>query len=379
MQTKGQAALETKASLDRTRSLMERAEALGEPPEDPLLLFSVLFAFWIVNFTGGAADEMLQLAMQPLALAEKKGMIVPLMIGHRVLGLSLMWTGAITKALAHYDQAMALYDPAQHRPLATRFNYDTGVTVLTWRSLALWVLGYPEAALAEADQALNNAREIGHVVTLFNALSITSMTLILCGKHASANAQTAEAVALTEEKGSFWKSVATMFQGCVMGLTGNASNAVRLMSSGIAAWRSTGSTVALPFVLPYLAHAHAELGQFVDAWRCIDDAITLVETMKERWCEADIHRIAGEIALMSPGPDAAKAEASFERALAIARQQQAKSWELRAAASMARLWRHQGKRQQAHDLVAPVYGWFTEGFDTLDLKEAKTLLEQLVP
>ena len=130
-------------------------------------------------------------------------------------------------------------------------------------------------------------------------------------------------------------------------------------------------------MLLYLARAYAELGQFDDAWRCIGEAMTAVETTKERWCEAEVNRMAGEIALKSPEPDAAKAEAYFERALAVARQQQAKSWELRAAMSLARLWRDQGKPQQARELLAPVYGWFTEGFDTLDLKEAKALLDEL--
>jgi predicted ATPase len=122
--------------------------------------------------------------------------------------------------------------------------------------------------------------------------------------------------------------------------------------------------------------AYADLGQPDDARRCIDDAIEKVERSKEKWCEAEVHRIAGEIALKSQ-PDAAKAEKHFERALAVARQQQAKSWELRAAMSMARLWRDQGKRDEARELLTPVYGWFTEGFDTLDLKEAKALLEEL--
>ena len=126
-----------------------------------------------------------------------------------------------------------------------------------------------------------------------------------------------------------------------------------------------------------MALAYADLGEFNDAWRCLGEAMTAAETTKERWFEAEIQRIAGEIALKSPEPDAAKAEAYFERALAVARAQQAKSWELRAAMSMARLKRDQGKRDEARDLVAPVYGWFTEGFDTLDLKEAKALLDEL--
>src|SRR5262249_8313192 len=116
---------------------------------------------------------------------------------------------------------------------------------------------------------------------------------------------------------------------------------------------------------------------FDDAWRTIDDAMRAMETTKENWCEAEVNRIAGEVALKSSDPDAVKAEAYFERALVVAREQQAKSWELRAAMSMARLWRDQGKRQQARVLLAPIYGWFTEGFDTLDLKQAKTLLDEL--
>jgi predicted ATPase len=129
--------------------------------------------------------------------------------------------------------------------------------------------------------------------------------------------------------------------------------------------------------LPRLARAHAELGQFEEAWRCIGETMTAAETTKQTLWEAEIHRTAGEIELMSPEPDASKAEACFERALSVARAQQAKSWELRTAMSMARLWRDQGKRDRARELLAPVYGWFTEGFDTLDLKEAKALLGEL--
>jgi predicted ATPase len=174
----------------------------------------------------------------------------------------------------------------------------------------------------------------------------------------------------------FWKANGINRQGCLLALTGNASDAVQLLTSGITAERSTGSTVWTPWYLSILAKAYADLGKFDEAWCCIDDAKQL-ETTKERWCKAEVHRIAGQIALMAPEPDAVKAEAYFERALTVAREQQAKSWELRATMSMARLWCDQGKPQQALDLLAPVYSWFTEGFDTLDLKEAKALLEEL--
>jgi predicted ATPase len=150
-----------------------------------------------------------------------------------------------------------------------------------------------------------------------------------------------------------------------------------MIGSAITALRSTGATLWTPFHLSYLARAYAELNQFDDASRCIGEAMTAVQTTQERWFEAEVHRMAGEIALKSPEQKATKAEAYFERALVVARQQQAKSWELRAAMSMTRLWRDQGKRAEARDLLAPVYGWFTEGFDTPDLKEAKALLDEL--
>ena len=168
-----------------------------------------------------------------------------------------------------------------------------------------------------------------------------------------------------------------MQRGCVLALTDKPADAVDRITSGIAAWRSTGSTLYLPLYLTYLAISFAVIGQLDDARRCIGEAMTAMEATKEKWVEAELNRAAGEIALKWPQPEAAKAQALFERALSIARQQQAKSWELRAAMSLARLWRDQGKVQQARELLAPVYGWFTEGFDTRDLKEAKALLEEL--
>jgi predicted ATPase len=328
-----------------------------------------------VAFNG---DVMRNLALQFLALAEKQGATVPLMIGHRVMGISLVCTGDIGQGRAHFDRVIALYDPVEHRPLATRFGVDTGVSVLSYRSLALWLLGYPKRALADSDHALKDAHEIGQAATLMYALTITSLTQICCGNYVAANAQSDEAVALADEKGALlWKAIGTIHQGCVLTLTGNVSNAVQMITAGIAAHRSTGSTLWIPWFLSYLARAYAEVEQFEEAWHSIGEAMMAVETTKETWFEAEVHRMAGEIALKSREPDAAKAEIYFERALAVARQQQAKSWELRGAMSMARLWRDQGKTKQARELLAPVYGWFTEGLDTRDLKEAKALLDEL--
>jgi predicted ATPase len=375
---KGYAAPETTAAAERARLLIEQAETLGEPPEDPLLLFSALYGIWIANYVAFNGDAMRELAAQFLARAEKQGTTAPLLIAHRIMGISLAGTGDIAEGRAHFDQAIALYDPAEHRPLATRFSVDSGVSVLSYRSWAIWFLGYPEAALADSDQAIRDAREIGQAATLMYALLHASFTYIHCGNYATATAVLNELTALAGEKGAlFWEAHGTAQQGCLFGLTGKASNAFQMLTSGITAFRSTGSTSWMPARLPYLAKAYADLGQFDEASRYIGEAMTAVDTTKERWWEADIYRMAGEIALMSSEPDAARAEAYFERALAVARQQQAKSWELRAAMSMARLWRDQGKPQQGRELLAPIYGWFTEGFDTLDLKEAEALLDEL--
>jgi class 3 adenylate cyclase/predicted ATPase len=375
---KGFAAPETKAAEEWARLLIEQAEALGEPPDDPLLLFSVLYGLWAASRVAFNGDVMRNLAAEFLALAEKQEMTAPRLIAHRVMGISLLCTGDIAEGRVHLDRATAQYDPVAHRPLATRFAGDVGVGIFSYRSLARWVLGFPDAALADASQALKYARDDGQAASLMSALFHASFAHLFCGDYAATTLQSDELVALSDEKRALhWKAFGNLNKGCVMALTGKASDAVHVITHGIAAKRSTGATNWEPLYFSYFAWAHAELCQFDDAWRCIDEAMTAVETTKERWCEADIHRIAGEIALMSPAPDAAKAQTYFEHALEIARAQQARSWELRAAMSMARLRRDQGRFAEAHDLLAPIYGWFTEGFNTLDLKEAKTLLDAL--
>ena len=275
-------------------------------------------------------------------------MVAPRMVGHRLMGMSLLLTGEVAAGRAHLDRALALYDPTEHRPLATRFGQDVGVAILRFRSLALWLLGYPDAALADTNHALKDAREIGRAATLMYALNVATFAHIHCGDYKAAKAELEELVALANEKGApFWKALATINKGLLLAVDGNASDAIQIFTSGMAAYQSTGATLYRPQHLSYLASAYAEVSQFEDAWRCISDAMTAAETTKERWFEADVYRIAGNIALKTPKPDAAKAEAYFERALAVARAQQAKSWELRVAMSLARLWRDRGKAQQA--------------------------------
>jgi predicted ATPase len=313
-----------------------------------------------------------------LAVAQKQGMPVPIMIGHRILAVSLLFTGDFAAARSHLDQAIALYDPVEHRPLTMRFGQDGRVSSFSFRALPLWLLGYPDAAETDIGLAVKEACEIGHAATLMLALGITNYTHLICGNHVAANTFADKLLVLAEEKGASLRRAEAMFQrGGAFALTDKVSDALNMITAGVTAWRATGATVWTPLHMSFLANAHAELGHFGEARRCIDEAMTAVETSREKWCDAEVNRIAGEVALKSPERDAAKAEEYFERSLAIAHAQQAKSWELRAAMSLARLWRGQGKVQQARDLLAPVYGWFTEGFDTPDLKEAKVLLEEL--
>jgi predicted ATPase len=304
---KGYAAPESKEALERARLLVEQAELLGEAPEDPLLLFSVLNGLWTANIVG--------------------------------------------------------------------FNGDAA---LGFRSVARWLLGYPKAALADTDQALNRAREVTPVGTLTHTLSWTIFVQILCGHYMTASALVDELVALADEKDTaFWKAWGMMNKGWLVALAGKASDAVCVIGSGLTAWRATEATMCVPFYLSCLATVFVQLSQFENAQRAIGEAITMTEKTSERWFEAEIHRMAGEIALKSPEEGAAKAEAYFRHALSVARAQQAKSWELRTAMSLAQLRRDQGNRDEARDVLTPVYAWFTEGFDMRDLKEAKALLDEL--
>ena len=298
---------------------------------------------------------------------------------HVAFGNALTLMGDFVDGKEHFDRALAIYDPAEHRPLTTRSGRDVGVTLLSVRSGCLWHLGYPAASRKEGERAVSEARKIGHAATLMYALWWASWFHMRYGAYAETRSLLDELAALADEKDAslFWKATETAFRGALFALTGKASDAVRAITSGMTSLRSTGAALYEPWHLCHLAMAHADLGQPDDARRCIDDAIGKVERSKEKWFEAEVHRIAGEVALKSPAPDTEKAEKHFERALSVAQQQQQKSWELRAAMSMARLWRDQGKREEARNLLAPVYGWFTEGFDTLDLREANALLNEL--
>jgi predicted ATPase len=376
MQTKGYGASETKAAFELARVLIQRAEALGEPAEDPLALFSILYGVWVWNFAAFNSRATLDLARQFLTLAREQDETLPLAIGHRMTASSLLVAGDIAKARKHFDSASALYNPDKHRPLVARIGHDLGVMTLCHRGVDLWLLGYPEAARADIDRALRDAREFKHAATLMYALTYNSIVNAL--RRDIAKAEADELVALADEKGAvFWKASGGLVKSWLFVLTGRASDAVTSFSSAIAMSRSTGATIFVPLFLSLLGSAFAELRQFDQARRCIGEAMALGEASGERWFDAEIYRIAGEIELDSSERNGPNAQRYFEQALGVARAQRARSLELRAATRLGRLWRGQGRHTEARDLLARVYDGFTEGFETLDLKEAKALLEEL--
>jgi class 3 adenylate cyclase/tetratricopeptide (TPR) repeat protein len=377
MHTKGYAAPETRAALTQARMLVEHAEAIGEPPEDRLLLLSVLHGFWVASHVAFEGNAVRALAIEFMAIAQRQKAEFPLVLAHRVMGTSLLYLGDIEGGRRHLDQALSLYKPAEHRPLGTRFGQEAGVAVVSNRPLALWLLGHPEAAMKDADDAIRQAREIGQTATYLYALTRIAWVHLVIGNYDIALAQMEELSAITEQmEGSYWTAAATMLRGCFLALTGEGEAAIEMITSGIKNSRLTGSNLLrMPWYLSCLSDAEISIGQLDVARRYIGEAMEAATTTKESWQEPDLHRLAGDLAWRCA--DSSAALMHYDRALAVARQQKAKSWELRAATSLARLWCDKGKRRKAREVLAPVYGSFKEGFDTPDLREAKRLLAEL--
>ena len=244
--TKGVAAVETRAAIDQARVMIEQAERLGEHIEDRLLLYSVLYGFFIAKFINFDGDAACALARQFLALAEQQKATAPIMIGHRLVGNTVLFMGDFAEGLSHLDRAWALYDPAAHRPLATRFGHDVGVATLAFRPLALWLLGYPKTALTETDRAIAAAREADHMPTLLFALACTALTHICSRDHAAAAMHVEECIALAQEKVPFFKMFAAAHRGCVLAQTGKATDAIQAISAEIAGCAQSGQRHMVP-------------------------------------------------------------------------------------------------------------------------------------
>jgi predicted ATPase len=242
----------------------------------------------------------------------------------------------------------------------------------------LWLLGYPEQAQQRNHQALTLAHALAHPFSQVVALLYAAMFHLLRREGPAAQERAEMELALATEYGfPFWVAGGTIVRGWALAAQGQTTEGIAAMRQGIAAWRALGASVVLSTYLATLAEVCGQVGQLADAQHLLLEAQTLVDHTGERYWEAELYRLQGEFLLQQPVANESQAESCFRQALTIARRQHAKSLELRAAMSLARLWQQQGKCAEAYELLAPVYGWFTEGFDTADLQEAKTLLKEL--
>jgi len=357
----------------------ELCEQVGETPE----LFPVLWGlcpFYLVQAEHKRARE---LGEQLLRLAQSRQDPALLLEAHYVMGLTLYLLGELAPARTHLEQGSALYDSQQHHSLAFSYgSLDPGVACFCHTAAVLWHLGYPEQALKRSHEALTLAQEVSHPFSLAQSYSYAARLHQFRREGQTVQERAEAVIALTTEQGfPYWLAWGTMLRGWALAQQGQGEEGISQIRQGLAAWRATGAEMYRPYVLALLAEMHGKVGQAEEGLSVVVEALAFVERTEERFYEAELHRLKGELTLQcnvqSPESKAKEAEECFQKSIDIGRRQSAKSWELRAATSLARLWQQQGKKAEAGQMLAEIYGWFTEGFDTADLKDAKTLLDKL--
>jgi len=288
----------------------------------------------------------------------------------------LYFRGAFAQAREHGEEGLAFYDPQQGRADVSLYGNDAGALCRLFRALALWHLGYPDQAVRGADEGLALAQELSHPFALVFTLNLSALVHQLCRQVQAVQERAEAVVRISAERGfPLHLAVGTALRGWALAAQGQEDEGLRQMEAGITALRSLGGAAMLSHLLASLAEAYGRAGQVEGALSLLDEALSRAEATGGRYWEAELYRLKGET-LLKKGEEA-EAEACFEQALAVARRQQARSWELWAATSLGRLWHKQGKQKEARELLANVYGWFTEGLDTADLQEARALLDVL--
>jgi class 3 adenylate cyclase/predicted ATPase len=354
------------------------AQQLCEHLDDPHQLFPVLWGLWAHALVCAEYKTAHARGEQLLTLAQHAQDSTMLLVAHGVLGRTLFYLGTVASAQTHFAQGIALYGPQQHRASTFLYGEDAGVVCHSFASWALWFLGCPDQGLRQSQEAMALAQQIAHPFSLGFALFFAAV-LHLCRREVRLTQERAAAVmSLAKEQGfQYWIDGGSIYHGWALAQQGQGKEGIEQMHQGMKAWRAAGAELGRSLILTLLAEAYGTMGQPEAGLTVLAEALVHVEHTGECYYEAEIHRLKGALLLQQSSANQAEAEHCFHHAIAIAQNQQAKSWELRAATSLARLWQSQGKRQEAHDLLAPVYGWFTEGFDTADLKDAKALLEAL--
>jgi predicted ATPase len=301
-----------------------------------------------------------------------------LVAAHRALGTTLFVLGAVATAHTHFTQGIKLYDSQQQRASTFLSIEDVGVICRSQDAWALWCLGYLNQGLARSHEAVTLAQRIAHPYSLGFALNCAAMLHQFCHERRAAQQRAEATISLATEQGfPHWMVQGAILRGWALAQQGQSQEGIEQIHRGLTAWRATGAELARPYWLALLVEAYGIRGHPDQGLEVLEEALTLVDTTGERWYEPELHRLKGELLLQQASDNQTEVESCFHHALESARTQQAKSFELRTATSLARLWHQKGKRQEAHDLLAPVYNWFTEGFDTADLKDAKALLQEL--
>jgi predicted ATPase len=299
-------------------------------------------------------------------------------LAHYTLGCSWLWLGAVAVAHRHLEDAITRYTPEQRRALAFHMGQDPGVSCRFYIAWTLWLLGYPVQALAHLQEALRLGHALSHPLSLAWVLCRAAMFFQFCRDIPAVLEQAEAAVVLATAQGfPQWAAWGTIMRGWVLALQGQGEVGLAQVHQGITAVQATGAGLFVPYMCTLRADIAAHLGHTADGLQALAEAQTLIEQHEDRCWEAEVCRLRGVLLLRQPGTPQAEAETWLQRALDVARRQEAKSLELRAAMSLSRLWQQQGKQAEAYELLAPIYGWFTEGFDTADLQEAKALLEEL--
>jgi class 3 adenylate cyclase/predicted ATPase len=369
--TKGYAAPEVEQTYGRARALCAQ---VGDTPQ----LFPALQGLCQFYYGQGAFPTARELGEQLYQLAQREAAPTHLLEAHDALGSTFFYLGDYPTAWTHLEQGIVCTDPTAERAQALRHGVALGVRCLAIAANVLWCLGYPAQAMRRSQEALALAQALAHPYSL--ALAQFWAVYLHCRRREALAAQ-AQADALlplaTAQGFALWVEVGTCWRGWALAMQGESEAGLAQLYQGLAAVLATGWTLGRPSCLVLLAEAAGHAGQVTEGLRLLAEALRAFEASERGDGLVEAYRLKGLLLLRQAAPDAAQAEACFQQALTIAHRQQAKSWELRAAMSLSRLWQQQGKRKEAHDLLAPVYHWFTEGFDTVDVQEAKALLDEL--
>ncbi|MEP1208110.1 MAG: AAA family ATPase [Rhizobiaceae bacterium] len=363
-----------------TQKVFARALELSNRVQDPNLIFPVLYQQWISNAIASKQEEAQKLAHQFLNLANKQSEALPRVLGHRITAVSLHVLGDQAAAKLEFEKAVELYDEDLHRDSTYRFGQNPKSASMAFIAATSFMLGYPDQSRSQTAAALAHAETINHVNTTAYVWYYCLIKLDYFRRDLTAAADsTAKLLAFAEEHGlALWHAYAGVQSGWVASMQGQHGKGVELARAGLAEIADTGTSLDQPFAMAQLGEVLAADGRDQEALEILDDAIAFVERTQERFIEVEIHRLKGQILASSEQVrDDAAAEKSLKMAMKVAKAQKVKIWELRTATSLAELYHRQGKSDKALRLLEPIYGWFTEGFDTSDLQNAKTLLASL--